>query len=85
MDTKIHRCSSPFIIVFVYSFESEWKVVLISALICLGVIVVAFKTCEEVHCYKILFDKSISADFFEKYDIVEQEGKIFTIKEKKNN
>ena len=78
-------CIISFVVGFVHSLESEWKVVLISTLLCLGGAAVAFKTCEEVHYYKIIFDKSISADFFEKYDIMDQEGKIFTIKEKTNN
>ena len=58
---------------------------IILALICVGLIVLGIcvvKTPPETR-YQVLIDESVSmTEFFEKYEIVEQEGKIYTVKEK---
>ena len=60
-------------------------VFIILALICVGLIVLGIcvvKTPPETR-YQVLIDETVSmSDFFERYEIVEQEGKIYTVKEK---
>lgn len=55
------------------------------AFICFGLVVVGIcivKAPPETR-YQVLIDESVSmSEFFEKYEIVEQEGKIYTVKEK---
>lgn len=57
----------------------------ILAIICSGLIVFGVTITEtppETQ-YQVLIDESVSmSEFFEKYEIVEQEGKIYTVKEK---
>lgn len=57
----------------------------ILAVVCAGLIFLGIsivKTPPETR-YQVLIDESVSmTDFFERYEIIEQEGKIYTIKEK---
>lgn len=57
----------------------------ILAMVCAGLIffgISIVKTPPETR-YQVLIDESVSmTEFFEKYEIIEQEGKIYTIKEK---
>jgi hypothetical protein len=58
---------------------------IILALICVGLITLGIcvvKTHPETQ-YQVIIDESVSmSEFFEKYEIIEQEGKIYTVKEK---
>ena len=57
----------------------------ILSIICSGLIVfgVAITDTPPETRYQVLIDESVSmSEFFEKYEIIEQEGKIYTIKEK---
>lgn len=58
---------------------------IILVLICVGLVTFGIyiaNTPPETQ-YQVLIDESVSmSDFFERYEIIEQEGKIYTIKEK---
>ena len=58
---------------------------IILALICVGLITLGIcivKTPPKTQ-YQVLIDESVSmTEFFEKYEIIKQDGKIYTIKEK---
>ena len=57
----------------------------ILGIICSGLIVsgVTITNTPPETRYQVLIDESVSmSEFFEKYEIIEQEGKIYTVKEK---
>ena len=58
---------------------------IILALICVGLIAIGISVVEappETR-YQVLIDETVPmSEFFEKYEIIEQEGKIYTVKEK---
>lgn len=61
-------------------------ITLFTSLLFVGISVALFSTATElpnIIQHKVLIDESVNLlDFYEKYDIIEQEGKIFTIQEK---
>ncbi len=45
----------------------------------------AWVTTKPVQCYKVTLKNTISAEFFDDYKIINQEGKIFTIEKRDKN
>lgn len=63
-----------------YTFVFGILAMVCAGLIFLGISIV--KAPPETR-YQVLIDESVSmSEFFEKYEIIEQEGKIYTVKEK---
>lgn len=78
-------CIWAMVIMFVEGNPGAATACIILALICVGLIVLGIcvvKTPPETR-YQVLIDESVSmSEFFEKYEIIEQEGKIYIVKEK---
>ena len=45
----------------------------------------AWITTKPVQCYKVTLKNTVSAEFFDDYKIISQEGKIFTIEKRDKN